>query len=98
MPLAGDFVPVFTSGYRVHTSQMQILSRRTGVAQRGHRDGVGPTPAPSDAETTTPMPAVTDGAAFDPSVPAARDRARAIPEAAVARLAGYLRGLFGMQE
>jgi len=69
------------------------------VAQRGQRDGVGRTvPAPSDAETTTPMPAVTDGAGFDPTVPAARDRARAIPEAAVARLAVYLRVLSGMQE
>ncbi|WP_414637236.1 redox-sensing transcriptional repressor Rex [Actinophytocola sp.] len=78
---------------------MQSLSRRTGVAQRGQRDGVGRTaPTPSDAETTTPMPAVTDGVGFDPTVPAARDRARAIPEAAVARLAVYLRVLSGMQE
>jgi len=44
------------------------------------------------------MPAVTDGAAFDPAVPAARDRARSIPEAAVARLALYLRVLSTMQE
>ncbi|HEV2779486.1 MAG TPA: redox-sensing transcriptional repressor Rex [Actinophytocola sp.] len=44
------------------------------------------------------MPAVTDGAAFDAAVPAARDRARAIPEAAVARLAVYLRVLSAMQE
>ena len=69
------------------------------MAQRGQRDGVGSaSPVPSDAELTTPMPAVTDGAAFDASVPAARDRARAIPEAAVARLAVYLRVLSAMQE
>ncbi len=69
------------------------------MAQRGQRDGVGSTsPAPSDTELTTPMPAVTDGAALDAAVPAARDRARAIPEAAVARLAVYLRVLSGMQE
>jgi redox-sensing transcriptional repressor len=69
------------------------------VAQRGQRDGVGGTaPEPNDAELTTPMPAVTDGAAFDASVPAARDRARAIPEAAVARLAVYLRVLSAMRE
>src|SRR6266487_1725985 len=109
MALAGDFVHEFTSGYRVHTassttrwrsaSQRRILSRRTRVAQRGQRAGVGNTPpAPSDAELTTPMAAVTDGATFDPSVPAARDRARAIPEAAVARLAVYLRVLSAMQE
>jgi redox-sensing transcriptional repressor len=41
---------------------------------------------------------VTDGAGFDPTVPIARDRARAIPEAAVARLAVYLRVLSGMRE
>ncbi|MFL6140801.1 MAG: redox-sensing transcriptional repressor Rex [Labedaea sp.] len=69
------------------------------MAQRGQRDGFGRTsPAPSDAELTTPMPAVTDGAAFDPAVPAARDRARSVPEAAVARLALYLRVLSTMQE
>jgi redox-sensing transcriptional repressor len=65
------------------------------VAQRGQRDGA---PVPSDSELTTPMPVVTDGPAFDASVPAARDRARAIPEAAVARLAVYLRVLSAMQE
>ncbi len=69
------------------------------MAQRGQREGVGRTaPEQSDAELTTPMPAVTEGGGFDPSVPAARDRARAIPEAAVARLAVYLRVLSGMQE
>jgi redox-sensing transcriptional repressor len=67
------------------------------VAQRGQRDGSTP-PAPIDAEVTAPIPAVTDAAAFDASVPAARDRARAIPEAAVARLAVYLRVLSAMQE
>lgn len=68
------------------------------MAQRGQREGVGSaSPVPTDAELTTPMPAVTDGA-FDASVPAARDRARAIPEAAVARLAVYLRVLSAMQE
>ena len=69
------------------------------MAQRGQRDGVGgASPVPSDAELTTPMPAVTDGVPFDATVPAARDRARAIPEAAVARLAVYLRVLSAMQE
>lgn len=59
------------------------------MAQRGQRDGVGSTPpAPADTEVTAPIPPVTD----------TRDRARAIPEAAVARLAVYLRMLSGMQE
>ncbi|WP_285501601.1 redox-sensing transcriptional repressor Rex [Actinokineospora sp. NBRC 105648] len=40
---------------------------------------------------TTPIPRVAE-------VPAARERARAIPEAAVARLAVYLRVLSGIQE
>jgi redox-sensing transcriptional repressor len=98
MPLAGDFVHVFTSGYRIHIPGRALL-RRSGVAQRGQRDGVGGAPPePNDAELTTPMPAVTDAAPFDAAVPAARDRARAIPEAAVARLAVYLRVLAGMQE
>ncbi|SDD43112.1 redox-sensing transcriptional repressor Rex [Actinokineospora iranica] len=62
------------------------------AAQRGQRNGVGDTPpAPTAAEITTPIPRVAE-------VPAARDRARAIPEAAVARLAVYLRVLSGMQE
>ncbi|MGQ0839288.1 redox-sensing transcriptional repressor Rex [Actinokineospora sp.] len=62
------------------------------AAQRGQRNGVGDTPpAPTAAEITTPIPRVAD-------VPAARERARAIPEAAVARLAVYLRVLSGMQE
>jgi redox-sensing transcriptional repressor len=69
------------------------------VAQRGQREGVGgAAPAPIDAELTTPMPAVTDDAGYDPNVPIARDRARAIPEAAVARLAVYLRVLSNMRE
>src|SRR5919197_6277700 len=98
MPLASDFVHVFTSGYRIDIPGRALL-RRSGVAQRGQRDGVGGgSPVPNDAELTTPMPAVTDGVAFDASVPAARDRARAIPEAAVARLAVYLRVLSAMQE
>src|SRR2546430_12346615 len=103
MPLARDFVRAFTSGYRMDIPG-RALSRRTGVAQRGQRGGVGSTPpAPSDSEVTTPMPAVTDGAGFtsdglDAAVPAGRDRARAIPEAAVARLAVYLRVLTAMQE
>src|SRR5438105_1485759 len=97
MPLAGDFVHAFTSRYRIDIPGRALL-RRSGVAQRGQRDGA---PVPSDTELTTPMPAVTDGGdatVFDASVPAARDRARAIPEAAVARLAVYLRVLAAMQE
>ncbi|HET9142596.1 redox-sensing transcriptional repressor Rex [Actinophytocola sp.] len=97
MPLAGDFVHVFTSSYRVHIPG-RVLSRSFGVAQRGQGDGIGrATPAPSDAEITAPIPAVAGGS-FDASVPAARDRARAIPEAAVARLAVYLRVLSAMRE
>jgi redox-sensing transcriptional repressor len=73
------------------------------VARRGRhgadstRNGAASTPgAPklSAAEVTTPMPAIEDG----PVVPAARERARAIPEAAVARLAVYLRVLSAMDE
>jgi len=46
---------------------------------------------PGAAEVTTPIPAVTDGAT-------PIQRARAIPEAAVARLAVYLRVLSAMAE
>ncbi|GGS22161.1 MULTISPECIES: redox-sensing transcriptional repressor Rex [Actinokineospora] len=60
------------------------------AAQRGQRNGVGPA-APNAAEVTAPIPRVAE-------VPAARERARAIPEAAVARLAVYLRVLSGLQE
>ena len=63
------------------------------AAQRGQRNGVGA--APNAAEVTAPIPRVAAG---DVAVPAARDRARAIPEAAVARLAVYLRVLSGLQE
>lgn len=62
------------------------------MAQRGQSDAAGRTPrAPTEnaAEITTPMPAIGNGL---------RDRARAIPEAAVARLAVYLRVLSGMKE
>jgi redox-sensing transcriptional repressor len=63
------------------------------AAQRGQRNGVGDTPpAPTAAEITAPIPRVVA------EVPAARERARAIPEAAVARLAVYLRVLSGMQD
>jgi redox-sensing transcriptional repressor len=69
------------------------------VAQRGQSDAAGRTPrAPnrhipeSAAEITAPIPPITGGA------PNLRDRARAIPEAAVARLAVYLRVLSGMRE
>lgn len=69
------------------------------MAQRGQRDGVGSTPpAPGDAEVTAPIPAVSGNGGYHAAVPAARDRARAIPEAAVARLAVYLRVLSAMQE
>ncbi|MGX7824155.1 redox-sensing transcriptional repressor Rex [Actinokineospora sp. 24-640] len=62
------------------------------AAQRGQRNGVGSDPAaPTAAEITAPIPRVA-------VVPAARDRARAIPEAAVARLAVYLRVLSALQE
>ncbi|RZS44567.1 redox-sensing transcriptional repressor [Herbihabitans rhizosphaerae] len=66
------------------------------ASQRGQRDGsrrpgARPKPPTEDAaEVTTPMPAVTA------EVPVAR--ARSIPEAAVARLAVYLRVLSGMSE
>jgi redox-sensing transcriptional repressor len=68
------------------------------VARRGRHGADAPrngtAPAPGAAEVTAPMPAIEDG----PSVPAARERARAIPEAAVARLAVYLRVLSAMSE
>jgi len=68
------------------------------VARRGRHGADSPrngtAPAPGSAEVTAPMPAIEDG----PSVPAARERARAIPEAAVARLAVYLRVLSAMSE
>ena len=63
------------------------------MARRGQR-GDGTAPPPNAAELTTPIPAVTGEVA----VPAARERARAIPEAAVARLAVYLRVLSGLAE
>lgn len=59
---------------------------------RGQRGGDRNTPAaPGAAEVTTPIPAVPDGAT-------PMQRARAIPEAAVARLAVYLRVLSAMTE
>jgi len=61
------------------------------AAQRGQRDGAGRVPAPSAAEVTAPIPAIVDA-------PSPRERARAIPEAAVARLAVYLRVLSAMAE
>jgi redox-sensing transcriptional repressor len=63
------------------------------VAQRGQSDAAGRTPRPpaeNAAEITTPMPTIGGNGL--------RDRARAIPEAAVARLAVYLRVLSGMRE
>lgn len=66
------------------------------AAQRGQRNGVGDIPpAPSAAEITAPIPRVGNGSNVDVPV---RERARAIPEAAVARLAVYLRVLSGMEE
>jgi redox-sensing transcriptional repressor len=69
------------------------------VAQRGQSDAAGRSsraPAGNMAENateiTTPMPAIGGGGN------GLRDRARAIPEAAVARLAVYLRVLSGMRE
>jgi redox-sensing transcriptional repressor len=63
------------------------------VAQRGQPDANGRRPVPpaeNAAEVTAPMPALTNGhGALSP---------RAIPEAAVARLAVYLRVLSGMKE
>lgn len=61
------------------------------AAQRGQRDGAGRVPAPSAAEVTAPIPPIVDA-------PSPRERARAIPEAAVARLAVYLRVLSAMVE
>jgi redox-sensing transcriptional repressor len=59
---------------------------------RGQRGGDRNAPAaPNAAEVTTPIPAVADGAT-------PMQRARAIPEAAVARLAVYLRVLSAMTE
>jgi redox-sensing transcriptional repressor len=67
------------------------------AVQRGR--GRGDTPNhPRDA-VTEPMPAVRVPAQHDRSgEPAVRERARAIPEAAVARLAVYLRVLTGLAE
>jgi len=62
------------------------------VAQRGQTGANGrrPVPAENAAEVTAPMPPLTNGqGALSP---------RAIPEAAVARLAVYLRVLSGMKE
>jgi len=52
---------------------------------------------PADA-VTEPMPPVRVDGSVDGDEPAARDRARAIPEATVARLAVYLRVLSGLSE
>ena len=62
------------------------------MAQRGQTGANGrrPVPAENAAEVTAPMPPLTNGqGALSP---------RAIPEAAVARLAVYLRVLSGMKE
>src|SRR6266567_9640592 len=73
---------------------------RTSVAvQRGRgRGGVpnGPN-SPADA-VTEPMARVTASNGRPPGAPDVRERARAIPEAAVARLAVYLRVLSAMAE
>jgi redox-sensing transcriptional repressor len=61
------------------------------VAQRGQPDAAGGSrraPAETPAEITTPIEPING----------LRDRARAIPEAAVARLAVYLRVLSGLRE
>ncbi|HEY4456536.1 MAG TPA: winged-helix domain-containing protein, partial [Pseudonocardiaceae bacterium] len=66
-------------------------ARSSGVAvQRGR--GRGETPSRLADAVTEPIPAV------GPDGEPVRDRARAIPEAAVARLAVYLRVLSGMAE
>jgi redox-sensing transcriptional repressor len=60
------------------------------AAARGQRGGERDVPAaPNAAEVTMPIPPVSD---------TPMQRARAIPEAAVARLAVYLRVLSGMAE
>ncbi|ONI73209.1 redox-sensing transcriptional repressor Rex [Actinosynnema sp. ALI-1.44] len=60
------------------------------AAARGQRGGDRDVPAaPNAAEVTMPIPPISD---------APMQRARAIPEAAVARLAVYLRVLSGMAE
>ncbi|WP_199430999.1 redox-sensing transcriptional repressor Rex [Qaidamihabitans albus] len=69
------------------------------VAQRGRRNGAAAkrtrTPAAPDADNapTAEMPAVAEAAGADPEA-----RAKSIPEAAVARLAVYLRVLSGMAD
>src|SRR5581483_5161813 len=62
------------------------------AVQRGHDRGIART-SPADA-VTEPLPTVPVNGAE----PAVRERARAIPEAAVARLALYLRVLSGLAE
>jgi redox-sensing transcriptional repressor len=67
------------------------------AVQRGRGRGGAPN-SPADA-VTEPMPAVgTNGRPARPMVADVRERARAIPEAAVARLAVYLRVLSAMSE
>jgi redox-sensing transcriptional repressor len=92
----------FTNGYRKHItpevgqSPVVVRSVRVSVrsssvaAARGQRGGERDVPAaPNAAEVTMPIPPVSD---------TPMQRARAIPEAAVARLAVYLRVLSGMAE
>lgn len=67
----------------------------TADGQSAPEDGQAAAESPP-AETTGTAGA--DGAAEAIEVPAARERARAIPEAAVARLAVYLRVLSGLAE
>jgi redox-sensing transcriptional repressor len=64
------------------------------VAVQRNRGRGGAPNLPVDA-VTEQLPAVRDGVAPEPAV---RERARAIPEAAVARLAVYLRVLSGLAE
>src|SRR5947209_9137936 len=74
----------------------RIVGKENYVAvQRGRGRGMPPRPAANGADpaATQPMPAVRDE-----DEPAVRDRARVIPEAAVARLAVYLRVLSGLSE
>jgi redox-sensing transcriptional repressor len=70
------------------------------VARRGRRNGADPglsTDLNADNAPTAEMPAVTDGSA-DSGAGEQAVRAKAIPEAAVARLAVYLRVLSAMAE
>jgi redox-sensing transcriptional repressor len=74
----------------------RAAGRNGAGTHRAPADRNGDGPDSEDTATTQPIPAVRDG--VRPLEPAVRERARVIPEAAVARLAVYLRVLSGMSE